>query len=166
MKFGKAASGILILAIGLIAMLVMFPEIISLNETARTQAAQDVGIGCTSDTSGACTLTISSAHEYSTNTFMTVTETAPGSVDRTSSTTVQVNRTSLDITGLSTTPTVYTFTVDYTERNDLLSEGANEFLSRLPLILILGLMVVGVGGAIAAFAIIKPGSGGGRRRRR
>jgi hypothetical protein len=164
MRYGQAASGILILAIGLIAMLVMFPDIISLNETARTQAAQDVGLGCTSDTLGKCTLTISSAHEYSTNTFMTVTETAPGSVDRTAGTTVQVNRTSLDLTGLSTTPTVYTFTVDYTERNALVSEGANEFLSRLPLILVLGLLGVGVGGSIAAWSMIRGGSRVHRRR--
>jgi len=162
MKYASSAAGILVLGIGLIALLVMLPEIISLNETARTQPAQDVGIGCTSDTSGACTTTISSAHEYSTPAFMTVTETSPGSVDRTASTTVGATRVTLAITGLNTTPTAYTFTVDYMERHALLSEGANEFLQRLPLILVIGLMATGVGGAIAAWATIK----GGRRSKR
>ncbi len=162
MKFASTAVGILVLGIGLMALLVMFPEIISLNETARTQPAQNVAVGCTSDTAGVCTVTITSGHEYSTNAFMTVTETSPGSVDRTAGTTPQTDRTMLTVTGLSTTPTAYTFTVDYMERNALLSEGANEFLSRLPLILVIGLMATGVGGAIAAWATIR---GGGRRKR-
>ncbi len=162
MKYGQAASGILILAIGLIALLVMFPEIVSLNETARTQGAQDVALGCTSNTGGTCSITLTSAHEYSTTTFMTVTETNPGSVVRTGETTVGTDRVTLSITGLNTSPTAYTFTVDYTERNDLLPEGANEVLSRLPIILILGLFATGIGGSIAAWSIIK----GGRRRSR
>lgn len=161
MKYGSAVVGILTLGIGLMALLVMFPEIISLNESARTQTAQNVGIGCTSDTSGACTITLSSAHEYSTSAFMTVAETSPGSVDRTSGTTVAANRITLSITGLSTSPTAYTFTVDYTERNALLSVGANEFLSRLPLILVIGLIASGLGGSIAAWSMVKSA----RRRR-
>ncbi len=160
MRYGSAAVGILVLALGLMALLVMFPEIVSLSESARTQAAQDVALGCTSDTSGACTITLTSAHEYSTPAFMTVTETSPGSVDRTAATTVGVNRITLGITGLDTSPTAYTFTVDYIERNALVSAGTNEFLSRLPLILVIGLMVSGIGGAIASWAVIRRGGRG------
>lgn len=139
--------------------LVMFPDIISLAETARTQPANDTP-SCNTGAGTSCSFTIASRHEYSTPTFMTVTETSPGSGDHTSNTTIAADRVTLTVTGL-TTSTSYNWSVDYTERAALVSAGANEVLSRLPLFITLGLLAVAVAGAIAAYAQF----GGGRRRR-
>ena len=162
MKFANVVVGVVALTMLLFTILILFPDIVSLSETARTQAATSTP-GCTSDTAGVCTITLDSDHQYSTTTFMTVTETSPGSADRTSGTTVGSDRAILTVTGLNTTPTAYLFSVDYLERNALVSEATNEVLARIPLILVIGALAVGIAGSIASWAVMR--GGGGRRRR-
>ncbi len=140
---------------GLAILLAILPDLVNLNERTRTAAASDTGSTCTTGSGEtSCSFNLADPHEYSNTTQMTVNETSPSSVDRTGSTTVESNRQTLTVAGL-TESTVYLFDVTYKERAENVSDGLNDFMRQLPVLVVLGFFAVAL---IAAIAVIVGGS--------
>ena len=144
------------LMFGVSILLALLPSIVNTNEATRTQSASDTGLSCsTAVGETSCEVTISTRHEYATNSQMTVSETSPSSVDRTATTTVATDRRTLTVAGL-TQSTSYLFNVSYAEIADNVSEGLNDLMSLMPILLVIGFIAVVL---ISAFVVM----GGGRR---
>ena len=108
-----------------------------------------------------CAITLPSQHEYTTMSFVTVTETSPGSGDKTSETTIASSRDQLTVTGLLAS-TSYNFDVDYKEQNDAVDNGGNELLRQMPWAAPLGLLLAGILLVGSALGLARIGSRGVR----
>ncbi len=124
---GRTITAVVALGILVIALLVMLPEISQLLEAARTDASTETGLTCNTGASTSCSITLAAAHQYATTAAMTVTETSPGSVDRTGATSIAANSVTLTVAGL-TTSTAYTFTVDYAIQAANVGDGTADLL--------------------------------------
>lgn len=143
--------------VGIAIMLAVLPDLVDLNETTRTASASDAGSTCTTGVGEtSCSFNLSTPHEYSDTTQMTVNETSPSSVDRTSTTTVAANRQTLTVSGLGSS-TVFLFNVDYKDRAVNVSSGLNDFMRQIPVLVIIGFFAVVV---IAAVVVIGGRPGG------
>ncbi len=133
-----------------IVLAIILPSIVSQSEGIRTVDAEAAGLTCTTPVGiTTCSTTLPTEHEYTNTTRMTVTETNPGSVDRTATTTVGSDRVTLTITGLAAN-TVYTITVGYAEQAAGISNSLNGLLRVMPVLLLLG----GFGVVVAAFVVV------------
>ncbi len=127
------------------------PNVADLANTARTDPTTQTGLVCTADSSGNCLITLSSPHMHADTSGMTVTETAPSSGDKTSTSTVgNPDRAEVTVSGL-TSGVTYTFTVAYekVDANAANATGLPDFLNLAPILFVMMLLVVGVviGGA-------------------
>jgi hypothetical protein len=130
------------LIFGMFFALAALPSIVSESEETRTQPAQDVGLMCaTGALETSCAVTLTTPHQYATTAFMTVQETSPGSVDRTSTSSLAANRETVTVASLASGQ-AYVFTVDYMEKATNVSENLNDILRLMPLILIVGFVVL------------------------
>lgn len=126
------------------------PNVANLANSARTDPTTATGLTCTADSGGFCVFNLPTTHMHSDTSGMTVTETAPGSGNLTTDTTVGADRIALTVKDLTQAVT-YTFTVAY-EQVDAQAANATglpDFLNLAPIIFILMMLVVGVivGGA-------------------
>lgn len=149
----RALIGVFVFFLVVILVMVSLPAIASTSAAVRTDAAQDTGVNCTTGSGEtSCTITLAAEHAWPDTTAMTVTETSPGSADRTSQSTVQSDRTMVLISGL-TASTSYTFTVDYAVQASDVSDALNSLLVPLPLLIVLVALVAVVAGVIVGFWI-------------
>lgn len=148
-------TAVIALWLGMMLVLGQLPTIVPLAEDARTDDATEVALVCTTgiaDTS--CAITLADIHEYNDTTQMTVTETAPGSGDRTSNTTVAADRVTLTIASLATS-TAYTFTTAYKIQAADISGPLNDLLRFLPLLIPLGLVALVLIAVIRSLGLIR-----------
>lgn len=111
------------------------PDIIATTDDMRSVATTEAGKTCTTDGAGACTISLGGeTYKFDTE-GMTVTETSPGSADRTSQTTVSADRTEITIASLSPT-TGYTFTIVYQAIDTDLTIGFATALGLVPIVFI------------------------------
>lgn len=149
----KAVAAALILSFVVLIITTTLPAISENIADVRTTAAQDTGRSCsTGSGETSCSITITAEHAYPDTTAMTVTETSPGSADWTGTTTVQVDRTTLAITGL-TASTSYTFTVDYVVVSSNIGGPLNSLLVFLPFVWAIGGIVLTVAAVVVGFAM-------------
>jgi len=121
----------------------------------RTEPTQDVGLGCSTGTGEtSCTITLTQEDAYPDTTDMVVTETSPGSVDRTNQSTVQADRLMIAVTGLVQS-TAYVFTVDYQIVDAQVSDGLNSVLSFMPFLVAIGGLVLVVVAVIIGFGLFR-----------
>lgn len=100
------------------------------------------GLGCTASGTS-CTITLTSDHEHFDTTHITVTETAPGAADRTSTSTLDARgRNDIVVEGLTDT-VIYAFTVGYEIQGSNISNELEDFL-RLTGPTLIFFMVIGV----------------------
>lgn len=134
--------------VGIVVLVAVFGQIVSLANEARTVEVIEAGLTCTTGAgSTSCAVTLVSPHAFAfAADGMTVLETSPGSADRTSTSTLASNRTTLTVAGLSAS-TAYTFTVthdtDDTNNNVIL----NTVLERMGLwigLAIVAMLAVGL----------------------
>ncbi len=138
-------------------MLAILPDLIDLNEAKRTDDAAETGLVCSTGVGqSSCNIVLAVKHQYSDTTQMTVTETSPSSVDRTSTTTVDPDRVTLIVGGLVAS-TAYTFNVDYKQIAANVSDGLNDFLRQVPVLVVIGIFAVAL---LAAVAVIGGRPGG------
>ena len=130
------------------------PAVASPLEDIRTEATSNAGLSCTSSITGTCTITLTDPSSHGTMDDTLVMETSPGSADRTATSTLDIdNRTGIDISGLSSTPTAYLFTVTYEKRASDVSVVADQLMRNGTLVIfftILGSIATGV---LAIFGI-------------
>ena len=137
------------------------PAVASPIEDLRTQPATNTGLACTSAnvgtptaTSGQCTITLTTASAHGTLDDTTVQQTAPTSVDRTATSTLNINnRTQITVSSLSSTPTAYTFTVTYEDRPSDVSQLADQLLRNGTLLILLAILGSLAAGILAIFGI-------------
>ena len=116
----------------------------------RTDTQQDTGLGCTGTAANECLITLSNKSAYEPIApNWTVTETSPGSVDRTAQSVLDSNLQNVTISGV-VNGTPYVFTVDYYKVDTSVASATHldSILKRFNLILVVGTMavlVVGVG---------------------
>ena len=116
----------------------------------RTDTHQDTGLGCTGTAANECLITLSNKSAYEPIApNWTVTETSPGSVDRTAQSVLDSNLQNVTISGV-VNGTPYVFTVDYYKVDTTVASATHldSILKRFNLILVVGTMavlVVGVG---------------------
>ena len=143
------------LFLGMMLVLGQLPTIVPLAEDARTDDASESALVCTTGAAAtACSFTLAQIHEYNDTTQMTVTETAPGSVDRTANTTVASDRVTLTVASLATS-TAYTFTTAYKIQAADISGPLNDLLRFLPLLIPLGLVALVLIAAIRGLGLIR-----------
>lgn len=152
---------ILLLMLGMFGlvsvMLAILPDLTDINEETRTDPTTATGLACTTGVGEtSCIITIPTNHQYSDTTQMTVTETSPSSVDRTSTTAVGSDRTSLSVSGLASS-TSFLFDVDYREIAANVSAGLNDFLRQVPVFVVIGIFAVAL---LATVAVIGGRPGG------
>ena len=132
----------LLYSLVMIVLAVILPDVMDAAETARTELATQTGMSCTpgaGETS--CDVTLDTEHAYAITDGMTVTETAPGSTDRTDDTTVGADRLTLTIAGL-TALQPYTFTVEHRVVDPTVSPQAAGLVERFGFLLIVGVTVL------------------------
>lgn len=124
---------------------VFFPVVAPFINELRTDAASE-SLSCTTGTGEtSCTIALTDAHMHYDTTEMTITETSPGSADRTSTTTVAAgDHQSIAITGLSAS-TAYTFNATYVKQASGITGELADMLKLYPLIFLWGPLLVGVG---------------------
>lgn len=145
------ASLILVVMVWLIT--ASLPAIASTVSGVRTDPASETGLMCTTGVGEtSCTLTLAAEHGWADTSDMTVTETSPGSADRTAQTTVQSDRTMILVSGLSPS-TSYTFTVQYVVVAAGISAELAGLLQFTPFIVGFGGLVVVVAAVIVGFAV-------------
>ena len=144
----RGVQRVFALMVGLMVMIAVFGTIVTLANEARTVEAIEAGLMCSTDVGEtSCVITLVSPHAFAfTADGMVVLETAPGSTDRTSTSSLASNRTTLTVAGLSAS-TAYTFTVthdtDDTNNNVIM----NTVLERMGLwigLAIVAMLVVGL----------------------
>jgi hypothetical protein len=149
----KAVVGALLLSFAVLIVTATLPKVASTIASVRTDAAQDAGLNCsTGSGETSCEITLTDESAYPDTSAMTVTETSPGSADRTSSTTVQADRTTLTIAGL-TASTSYTFTVDYDAVAADIDGPLNSLLVFVPFLWGIGALVLVVVAVVVGFAM-------------
>ncbi len=143
-------SAVLSIGFGFAILAAMLPDIVDRSETVRTNTSQETGLNCSTGVGEmSCDVTLTAMHAYPNTTAMTVTETSPGSADRTALSSLNASdRTTLSVGGLSAS-TAYTFTVDFAVVDSNVSGSLNQLLASLPLLLVVGLL------AIVTFAVAK-----------
>ena len=110
---------------------------------------------CATGAGTSCSVTLDNAHIHAGTTHMTVTETSPGSSDRTATSSLSnVDRTTLTISSL-TTATTYNFTIAYERRNSNITAQVNDMLSIFPAGFFFGFFVLIGIAVVMAFVWIK-----------
>ena len=151
--FVRAIIGALVFIFVVTLVIAVLPTIASEVTDVRTDPSSQVGLGCSTGVGEtSCTLTLAADHAFPDTSAMTVTETAPGSVDRTSTTTVQTDRSMITIAGL-TASTAYTFDVDYVVVAANVSTELNAMLTFLPFIIGVGAFILVVAAVIIGFGL-------------
>ncbi len=139
--FRQGIIAVMVLGLGFTVLATALPDIVSRSETVRTNAAQQTGLACNSGSGTSCSVTLTSEHAHRDTTGVVITETSPGSVDRSSGGSLGTDRKTLTVSGL-TTSTAYVFTVDYLTVDANVSGTLNQFLVSLPLLLVVGLLAL------------------------
>lgn len=149
----RAILAALVMVFVIVIVTVTLPAITAANEDVRTDSAQETGLSCSTGVGETtCTLTLAAAHAYPDTSGMVVTETSPGSTDRTSAATVQADRTMVALTGL-TASTSYMFTVDYAVVATNVSSGLNAFLSFVPFLWGFGGLVMAAVAVVVGYSL-------------
>lgn len=139
--FRAAVGAVATLGLAFAFLVVLLPDIISGAEAARTEDASEA-LNCStgvSDTS--CDLSLTDEHAYAGTTELTVTETSPGSGDRTSDSTVGTDRVTITVASLATS-TAYQFDVDHRIVDPNVSAMLDGVMSRFGILIVLGLLGV------------------------
>ena len=148
--FGKSLFSLVIIGFGFFILSVTILPISQRVNELRTDTQQDTGLGCTGTAANECLITLSNKSAYEPIApNWTVTETSPGSVDRTAQAVLDSNLQNVTISGV-VNGTPYVFTVDYYKVNTSVGSATHldSILIRFILILVVGTMavlVVGVG---------------------
>ena len=148
--FGKSLFSLVIIGFGFFILSVTILPISQRVNELRTDTQQDTGLGCTGTAANECLITLSNKSAYEPIApNWTVTETSPGSVDRTAQAVLDSNLQNVTISGV-VNGTPYVFTVDYYKVNTSVGSATHldSILKRFNLILVVGTMavlVVGVG---------------------
>ena len=148
--FGKSLFSLVIIGFGFFILSVTILPISQRVNELRTDTQQDTGLGCTGTAANECLITLSNKSAYEPIApNWTVTETSPGSVDRTAQSVLDSNLQNVTISGV-VNGTPYVFTVDYYKVDTTVASATHldSILKRFNLILVVGTMavlVVGVG---------------------
>ena len=148
--FGKSLFSLVIIGFGFFILSVTILPISQRVNELRTDTQQDTGLGCTGTAANECLITLSNKSAYEPIApNWTVTETSPGSVDRTAQAVLDSNLQNVTISGV-VNGTPYVFTVDYYKVDTTVASATHldSILKRFNLILVVGTMavlVVGVG---------------------
>ncbi len=131
------------LGFGFVILAAALPDIVNRSETVRTNTTQETGKGCSTGVGqSSCDVTLIASHAYADTTAMVVTETSPGSADRTSNSSISASdRVTVTVSGLSAS-TAYVFTIDYAIVDPSVSGPLGQLLASLPLLLVVGLVAV------------------------
>lgn len=130
---------------------VMVPTVSGLSHDMRADPVVAEAASCSTGAGeSSCTLTLAAAHLHPDTIHMTVTQTAPGSQDRTAETSVGDDRRTLTVSGLGESID-YTFAVDYEREDPSNTEGGNDLIRLIPLLFTLGLVLLTVVGVLLAF---------------
>jgi hypothetical protein len=129
---------VLMMGFGFIVLAVTLPDIMGHVEAARTNAATEIDV-CTTNANGDCVIGLSAAHANSDSAGLFITETSPGSGDRSSNGELQSNLQTINMSGL-TALTAYTFTLDYLVVDANVSGSLNQLLTAFPILLVVGLL--------------------------
>jgi len=155
----RGAIGMLLLWFMAVIVIAVLPLVMSRNTDVRTDAAQDVGLMCSTGVGEtSCDITLTAASAFADNTGLAVNETVPAAVNRTSTSTLGDDRLTITVAGLIAS-TAYTFTVDYLDVNAQVaaSTGLDGFLAALPLIFAVGALFLVVVAVI--WVVLRPFSG-------
>ena len=126
--------------------------IASLVHDARAYNVTNEAHGCTTALAAtSCTVTLDHTTVEQNTYNMTVDETSPGTVNRTSTTAVAEDYETLTISGL-TASTTYAFSIDYQRDNPANTSATTGVLKVTPLLFVLGIVILG---AVAAFLAIR-----------
>ena len=148
--FGKSLFSLVIIGFGFFILSVTILPISQRANELRTDTQQDTGLGCTGTAANECLITLSNKSAYEPIApNWTVTETSPGSVDRTAQSVLDSNLQNVTISGV-VNGTPYVFTVDYYKVDTTVASATHldSILKRFNLILVVGtiaVLVVGVG---------------------
>ena len=148
--FGKSLFSLVIIGFGFFILSVTILPISQRVNELRTDTQQDTGLGCTGTAANECLITLSNKSAYEPIApNWTVTETSPGSVDRTAQSVLDSNLQNVTISGV-VNGTPYVFTVDYYKVDTTVASATHldSILKRFNLILVVGtiaVLVVGVG---------------------
>lgn len=146
----RGVIGVMLLGFMALIVIAVLPLITERNTEVRTDSAQDAGLMCTTGAGEtSCDITLSDESAFADMSGITVTETSPGSGDRTDDSTLGDDRLTISVSGLSPS-TSYAFTVDYLVVNSQVADatGLDGFLAALPLIFAAGTILLTVGAAI------------------
>ena len=141
----------ILVALGLLTMPILI-VVGGIAHDLRTDAASDTP-SCETALTTSCSFALAQAHMHFDTSNMTVTETSPGSEDRTSASTLdRDDRVTVTVTGL-TASTTYNFAVAYVVRGTNVSADMADALNWGPPALFFGVLVVtGVAGVMALSA--------------
>jgi len=148
--FGKSLFSLVIIGFGFFILSVTILPISQRVNELRTEQQTDAALGCTGNASGECTITLTNQSAYEpVAPNWTVTETSPGSINRTAQSVLDSNLENVTISGL-VNGTPYVFTVVYYKVDTTVASATHldSILKRFNLILVVGTMavlVVGVG---------------------
>lgn len=148
--FGKSLFSLVIIGFGFFILSVTILPISQRVNELRTDTQQDTGLGCTGTAANECLITLSNKSAYEPIApNWTVTETSPGTVDRTAQSVLDSNLQNVTISGV-VNGLSYQFTVDYYKVDTTVASATHldSILKRFNLILVVGTMavlVVGVG---------------------
>lgn len=148
--FGKSLFSLVIIGFGFFILSVTILPISQRVNELRTDTQQDTGLGCTGTPANECLITLSNKSAYEPIApNWTVTETSPGTVDRTAQSVLDSNLQNVTISGV-VNGLSYQFTVDYYKVDTTVASATHldSILKRFNLILVVGTMavlVVGVG---------------------
>lgn len=126
----------------LMILIPVLPDLIDRTEDARTDSEQETGLACSTGVGEtSCSVTLAEEHAFEDTTAMTVTETSPSSVDRTTNASLASDGVTVTVGGLSAS-TSYEFTVDYLVLAPGLSGPADRFLRAFGIWVVIGVFIL------------------------
>ena len=120
-----------------------FPDLWSEVEEARTADVTESSKSCSTGAGVTeCSFSLLQENAYNNTHGLTITETSPGSADRSASASIAMERKQVTVAGL-TPSTSYVFDVEFKGVNPALSDDANNLLERFALVVVGGIVLVG-----------------------
>jgi len=154
---------LVIVGFGFFILSIMFNPIASKVNDLRTDQQIDTGLACSTGSATECTVTLTEKSAYEpVAPNWTVTETSPGSVNRTATSVLSSNLQDVTVSGL-TASTSYVFTIDYykVDTNVENATSLNSVLKRFNLLIVIGLLIILVVGAGLSFNFVSSSRGFG-----
>lgn len=151
----KALFAIPVGAVIFLLISAFFSDVYEQAELTRTEAVTEAGLTCSTGVGEAsCSVTASQVHAFvDAGAGATVTETSPGSGDRTADATLGSDGLTWTVSNLDPS-TNYEFTIDHLVVDSDIPSWTAELLHQFPVMWLLGGVVVLVAGIIAGIAIL------------